>query len=137
MPGGSPFKRVDDIYKSGAQFNDDGYVQFIVNKEVSKNPLLIGLVNEVQQYSLANHLHFKVLNTFAPLTKRPGFKAFPWIWKGGKKVDQDVEVVAKYYNESTTNAKEYLEILNMSDDGKEHLEWLRSVYGLKNVKKKK
>jgi hypothetical protein len=132
----TPFKRVDDIYKAGSKFNDEGFVPFIINKELSKNPVLLPLVNELQQYTLPPEILFRVLNAFAPHTRRPGFREFPWIWKGKETVSADTKIVANLYNESRTNAQDYIEVLEQTDDGKRHLEWLRTVYGTKNQKKK-
>jgi hypothetical protein len=124
---------VSDIYKRGAPFSgDEGYAQFIVNKELSKNGSMIDLVNAVQQYTLPNDIHFKLMNAFYPSTRRPGFKAFPWIWKGKQENKEEIELIAKYYKESTSNAETYYEILMQSDEGKEFVKWLRSIYGLDN-----
>jgi len=133
----TPFKRVDDIYKRRAPFSGEGYVLFIVNKELSKNMALIELVNELQRHTnLPPEMHFRIMNAFAPLTPRPRFHEFPWIWKGKTKVDEDVEIVAKHYRESIAHAEDYVEIFRQTEDGKEHLEWLRKVYGKKNKLKK-
>ena len=130
----TPFKRVDDVYRVRAPWNPTGYVLFIINKELSKNPALLDLVNEMQKYNVPPEMHFRVFNAFAPKTRRPGFREFPWIWKGKEAVSEDVEIVAKHYNESSDNAKDYIRVLEQTLEGKGHLEWLRTVYGKKNVK---
>ena len=129
----TPFSHVTDIYKRGTTFSgDEGYAQFIVNKELSKNGDMIELVNIVQQYTMSNEIHFRLMNAFYPGTKRPGFKAFPWIWKGKKDNKVEVELIAKYYNESIDNASDYYEILIQSEEGCEFIKWLHSIYGLDN-----
>jgi len=130
----TPFTHVNDIYNRSSQFNgDEGYAQFIINKELSKNGEAIDLVNVVQQYTLSNECHFKVMNSLFPYTKRPGFKQFPWIWKGSQKVEPIIEVISKHFNESIENSKTYYEILKGSKEGKKQLEYLENIYGLKNV----
>ena len=126
----TPFSHVNEIYKSNGKLDsDEGYAQFIVNKELSKNGELIEVVNEVQQYSLPKNLHFKVMNYFYPYSTRPGFKKFPWIWKGSMKPDPEVVGVSKYYDESIENSKVYVEIFKQTKEGKDHLKWLAKVYG--------
>ena len=130
----TPFSHVNDIYNRNSTFQgDDGYAQFIVNKELSKNGELIDLVNVVQQYTLDNKSHFKVMNSLFPYSNRPGFKSFPWIWKGSQKVDPIIEVIAKHYNESIENSKDYYKILKSTKEGKKQIKYLERVYGLKNV----
>ena len=130
----TPFTHVDNIYNTNAVFSgDDGYAQFIINKELSKNGEVIDLVNTAQQYTLNNECHFKVMNSLFPYTRRPGFKQFPWIWKGSQKVEPIIMVIAKHFNESIKNSKVYYEILNRSKEGKKQLDYLESIYGLKNV----
>tara|TARA_S200002703_G_C3802764_1_gene248231 strand:- start:725 stop:1141 length:417 start_codon:yes stop_codon:yes gene_type:complete len=133
----TPFTHVNDIYNRSSQFKgDEGYSQYVINKELSKNGELIDLVNVVQQYyspSLDNKLHFKVMNSLFPYSKRPGFKSFPWIWKGSKKVDPIIEVIAKHFDESIKNSKVYYEILKSSREGKKQLKYLENIYGLTNV----
>ena len=87
---------------------------------------------DYEKYTLSNGLHFKVMQSLFPYSKRPGFKQFPWIWKGSSKVNKEVEVVAKYYEESLDNAETYYEILKSSSEGKEKIKWLKRVYGLEN-----
>ena len=132
----TPFTHVNDIYSRSSQYKgDEGYSQYVINKELSKNGELIDLVNVVQQYyspPLDNKLHFKVMNSLFPYSKRPGFKQFPWIWKGSKKVDPLVEVISKHFNESIKNSKVYYEILKSSKEGKKQLKYLENIYGLKN-----
>ena len=129
----SPFTHVGSIYKSKGKFGGDvGYSQYVINKELSKNGELVDFVNLVQQYTLSNGLHFKVMQSLFPYSSRPGFKQFPWIWKGSQKVNKEVEVIAKHYEESLDNAEKYYEILKSSPKGKEKLKWLKRVYGLEN-----
>ena len=129
----SPFTHVGSIYKSKEKFGgNEVYSQYVINKELSKNGELIDFVNLVQQYTLSNGLHFKVMQSLFPHSNRPGFKQFPWIWKGSSKVNKEVEVVAKYYEESLDNAETYYEILKSSSEGKEKIKWLKRVYGLEN-----
>jgi hypothetical protein len=132
----TPFNHVDLIYK-GNSFSfggDDGYSQYVINKELSKNGELIDIVNLVQQYQLENKFHFKVMNTVAPSTRRPGFKQFPWIWKGSTKVDDIIKIISIHFSESIENSKTYYEILSSSKEGKEKLKWLSKLYGLENEK---
>lgn len=131
----TPFTHVANLYKRGASYEGDvGYVQYIINKELSKNGGLIELVNYIQAYSLPNEIHFKLLNEFYGGTRRPGFKAFPWIWKKpANKIQDEVEIIAKYYGESIAHATDYHTILSMSDEGKEHIKWLMSIHGRDNV----
>ena len=108
----SPFTHVGTIYKSKGKFGgDEGYSQYVINKELSKNGDLVEFVNLVQQYPLSNELHFKLMQSLFSYSKRPGFKQFPWIWKGSSKVNKEVEVIANYYEESLDNAEKYYEIL--------------------------
>lgn len=131
--GPSPFTHVGEIYKTNGQYlGDEGYAQYIVNKELSKNGELIEVVNELQKYTLPNELHFKVANSFYPLSRRPGFSKFPWIWKGKEKADPEVVGVSKYYEESIENSKVLSEILKKTKEGRKHLKWLAKVYGGKN-----
>jgi hypothetical protein len=130
----SPFSHVSEIYKQGGLFSgDEGYSQFVINKELSKNGSLIEFVNSIQHYDLKNEFHFKLVNWMYPLTRRPGFKAFPWIWKGSIKPNEDVTVIAKHFDESIENAKTYHQILNGSKEGKKQIKRLREIYGLENV----
>ena len=58
----SPFTHVGAIYKSKEKFGgDEGYSQYVINKELSKNADLVDFVNLVQQYTLSNELHFKLM----------------------------------------------------------------------------
>lgn len=129
----TPFSHVTQIYKKNGEFKGgEGYVQFIINKELSKNGELIEVVNEAQRFwdpAIPNELHFKLMNGFYPYSRRPGFKQFPWIWKGSTKADPEVVGCAKYYEESIENAKVMVDILKQSKDGKKHLKWLAEVYG--------
>ena len=129
----SPFTHVGTIYKSKGKFGgDEGYSQYVINKELSKNGDLVDFVNLVQQYTLSNELHFKLMQSLFSYSNRPGFKQFPWIWKGSQKVNKEVEVISKHYEESLDNAEKYYEILKSSPKGKEKLKWLKRVYGLEN-----
>ena len=48
----SPFTHVGTIYKSKGKFGgDEGYSQYVINKELSKNGELVDFVNLVQQYT--------------------------------------------------------------------------------------
>ena len=129
----SPFDHVKDIYKRGSKFQgDEGYVQFIINKELSNNGEVIDLVNLVQQYwspMLDNKLHFKVMNAVFPYSKRPYVK---WMWGGPRKVEPIIEVISKHFNESIKNSKVYYQILKSSKEGKKQLKYLKRVYGLEN-----
>lgn len=133
----TPFTHVSDIYKTNSTFRgDEGYSQYVINKELSKNGETIDLVNLVQTYwspPLDNNLHFKVMNSLFPYSRRPGFKQFPWIWKGSKKVEPIIEVISKHFNESIENSKSYYEILKSTKEGKKQITYLEKVYGLKNV----
>jgi hypothetical protein len=52
----TPFTHVNDIYSRSSQFKgDEGYSQYVINKELSKNGELIDLVNVVQQYYFYSH----------------------------------------------------------------------------------
>ena len=129
----SPFTHVSSIYNSKGKFGgDEGYSQYVINKELSKNGELIDFVNLVQRYTLNNKLHFKVMQSLFSYSNRPGFKQFPWIWKGSNKVYKEVEIISKYYEESLDNAEKYYEILKSSPEGKKKLKWLKRVYGLEN-----
>lgn len=126
----SPFTHVNEIYKTNGQFmGDDGYVQYIINKELSKNGELIEVVNELQKYKLPNKIHFKVANDFYPHSTRPGFNRFPWIWKGSSDADPEVIGVSKYYEESIENSKVYVEIFKQTNEGKKYIKRLAKVYG--------
>lgn len=130
----TPFTHVSDIYKRGAVFRgNDGYAQYIINKELSKNGDVISLVNHAQQFKLSNEHHFKVMNSMYPHSRRPGFKEFPWIWKKASGNDEEIEVIAKYYDESIANATDYHKILLQSKDGKKHIKWLMDIHGKSNV----
>ena len=60
----SPFTHVGSIYKSKGKFGgDEGYSQYVINKELSKNGDLVDFVNLVQQYTLSNELHFKLMQS--------------------------------------------------------------------------
>ena len=129
----SPFAHVSKIYERNSTYEDDGaYVQYIINKELSKNGIVAGFINHVQQYQLPNHIHFKLMNYMMGGVPRPGFKEFPWIWKKKEEHSDEIEVIAKYYEESISNAKDYYEILIVSKEGKEHIKWLMDVYGKNN-----
>ena len=139
----SPFTHVGSIYNGWDFGGDKGYSQYVINKELSKNGELIDFVNLVQQYTLSNELHFKLMQSLFSYSKRPGYKQFPWIWKSRAKgvtvrqgesstINKEVEIIAKYYEESLDNAEKYYEILKSSPKGKEKLKWLKRVYGLEN-----
>lgn len=129
----TPFDHVKDIYQGNSYKGDTGYAQYIINKELSKKGELIELINHIQQYTLPNKIHFRIVQEFFRHTKRPGFKAFPWIWKKKKASNKEIlEVIAKYYRESISNAEDCHDILSQTNEGKEHLQWLRNVYGLEN-----
>lgn len=133
----TPFDHVKEIYKKNGEFlGDEGYVQYIINKELSKNPALLTIINWSQKHSLTNKAHFKMMNEFASLTPRPSYNKFPWIWKSENSVDKDVETLSRHYNESMVNAKEYLELLKLSNDGIDHLNWIRRIYGVDNTTKR-
>ncbi len=126
----TPFTHVNEIYKVGGSFKgDEGYAQYIINKELSKNGMLVELVNEIQQHTLTNNVHFKMMNGFFPYSRRPGFKQFPWIWKGSEKPTPEVLGVARYYEESLDNARVLTQILEQSKEGKKQLKHLAKVYG--------
>lgn len=126
----SPFDRVADIYKKDSSFSDDGYVQFIINKELSKNPELVGLVANLSKYNLPNRVHFKYLNSYAKLKRKPPYNQFPWIWKKNKEVDENVSLLARHLEESIQNCTEYYSILNQSSEGKSYIKQLRAMYGM-------
>ena len=67
------------------------------------------------------------MQSLFPYSNRPGFKQFPWIWKGSQKVNKEVEVIAKHYEESLDNAEKYYEILKSSTKGKEKLKCCLSI----------
>lgn len=129
-----PFDHVKQIYNGGPFLGDEGYATYIINKELSKNGELCELVNEFQQYTLPNEIHHKVMSGFFPYSQRPGFNAFPWIWKGSQKAEPEVVAVAKYYEESIDNAEVMVEILSQTKDGKKHLKYLVEIYGYKEKK---
>ena len=129
----TPFTHTNKIYTRGSKFEgDSGYAQFIINKELSKNGHLIELVNHLQKYSLPNNLHFKVLQSFYSGTKRPGFKEFPWIWKTKQAHKDEIQVIAKHFNESLSHAEEYYEVMSLSREGKQFISWLMKSYGKEN-----
>ena len=134
----TPFDHVKKIYTSGATFTtDEGYVQYIINKELSKNPGLIELVNYVQQFQLSNKLHFKILNEFASNTSPPKYNQFPWIWTKSSKEDDTINALAKHLEIGIEEARDNYKILLLTEEGKDYILYIQRSYGLKNNKGKR
>jgi len=116
----NPFDHIKNLHtkqRTWNDFNDEEKKSFniyIINKALSMNPNYLDIVNLVQKYT-NNMLNPKeVFNLYYDLLPNK-FRFYKWI-KGSK--DKDLEkykVLAKHFECSSREAKDYMELLDKKE----------------------
>jgi hypothetical protein len=110
---------------------------FVINMGISMNPDFLPVVNEANKYW--DQLDARSLYLFYSQALPKGKYYNKWV--KGKKEDKYeswlVELVAKKYEVSEDEAKDYLELFYRTDEGREELRAICEGYGLDNKKIKK
>jgi galactose-1-phosphate uridylyltransferase len=95
----------------------------------------VDVVNEIQRYNLKPKELYKLYTNVLPKKKE-------WLKyiKGKKKMKHEkwlLEIVAKYYESSLTEAQEYAEVFYSTEQGKANLKSILQSYGVepKEIKK--
>ena len=108
---------------------------YMVNRFLSMKTDWIELVNELQKYNLKPKELYKLYTNILPKKKE-------WLRyvKGKKTMKYQrwlLEIVAKYYESSISEAHDYLEIYYSSEQGKADLKSILQKYGVepKEIKK--
>ena len=119
----NPFDHIKNLHtkqRSWDDFNDEekkSFNIFIINKALSMNPNYLSIVNIIQKYT--NNLLdpkevFNLYFNFLPNK----FRFYKWI-KGAKdKNKEKYQVLAKYFECSSREAKDYIELLNKKEINK-------------------
>ena len=119
----NPFDHIKNLHtkqRSWDDFNDEekkSFNIFIINKALSMNPNYLDIVNMVQRYT-NNMLNPKeVFNLYFNLLPNK-FRFYKWI-KGAKdKNKEKYQVLAKYFECSSREAKDYIELLDKKEVNK-------------------
>ena len=119
----NPFDHIKNLHtkqRSWDDFNDEekkSFNIFIINKALSMNPNYLSIVNMVQRYT-NNLLNPKeVFNLYFNLLPNK-FRFYKWI-KGAKdKNKEKYQVLAKYFECSSREAKDYIELLDKKEINK-------------------
>lgn len=137
------FDHINEIYQSQKkdyfQNLDDGekrtYSNYMVNRFLSMNIHQLPLVNEIQKYNLPSEMHYLFYATTIPRGKQ--YNKYVKSKSESKYETWLVELVAKHYEVSQTEAVTYLDIYY--DRDKEGLRKLCEKYGVdpKTIKKAK
>ena len=116
----NPFEHVKNLHtkkRCWEDFNDEekkSFNVFIINKTLSFNPNYLNIVNMVQNYTGLNQVlsQKEVFNLYFNLLPTK-FRFYRWI-KGSKtkKHKENAEYLAMYFNVSTREAYDYLDILD-------------------------
>ena len=108
---------------------------YMVNRFLSMNSNWTDLVNEIQKYKLKPKDLYRLYIEILPKSKQ-------WLryTKGKKTMKYQkwlLEIVAKYYESSISEAHDYLEIYYSSEQGKADLKSILQKYGIepKEIKK--
>ena len=108
---------------------------YMVNRFLSMNSNWTDLVNEIQKYKLKPKDLYRLYIEILPKSKQ-------WLryTKGKKTMKYQrwlLEIVAKYYESSISEAYDYLEIYYSSEQGKADLKSILQKYGIepKEIKK--
>ena len=108
---------------------------YMVNRFLSMNSNWTDLVNEIQKYKLKPKDLYRLYIEILPKSKQ-------WLryTKGKKTMKYQrwlLEIVAKYYESSISEAHDYLEIYYSSEQGKADLKSILQKYGVepKEIKK--
>ena len=119
----NPFDHIKNLHtkqRSWDDFNDEEKKSFniyIINKALSMNPNYLDIVNMVQRYT-NNLLDPKeVFNLYFNLLPNK-FRFYKWI-KGIKdKNKEKYKILAQYFECSSREAKDYMELLNKKEINK-------------------
>ena len=119
----NPFDHIKNLHtkqRTWDDFNDEekkSFNIFIINKALSMNPNYLSIVNMVQRYT-NNLLNPKeVFNLYFNLLPNK-FRFYKWI-KGAKdKNKEKYQVLAKYFECSSREAKDYIELLDKKEVNK-------------------
>ena len=119
----NPFDHIKNLHtkqRSWDNFNDEEKKSFniyIINKALSMNPNYLDIVNMVQRYT-NNMLNPKeVFNLYYNLLPSK-FRFYKWI-KGTKdKNKEKYQILAKHFECSSREAKDYMELLNKKEVNK-------------------
>jgi hypothetical protein len=122
------FSTLDDVEKRT-------YSNYMVNRFLSMNIHQLPLVDEIQQYNLPSDMHYLFYATTVPRGKQ--YNKYVKSKNEKKYEDWLVTLVAKHYQVSEVEAKNYLEIYYRDD--KVGLRELCEKYGIdsKTIKKAK
>ena len=111
------------------------WYNYMVNRFLSMNSNWTDLVNEIQKYKLKPKDLYRLYIEILPKSKQ-------WLryTKGKKTMKYQrwlLEIVAKYYESSISEAYDYLEIYYSSEQGKADLKSILQKYGIepKEIKK--
>lgn len=93
----------------GEYLGDEGYNQYMINKYISMNEYYIELAHYVSKLSLTNKQHFDVYKKFIP--QRNVF--LKYVGKKSSNEEKELQkIIAKYFECSTKEAKDYIKILD-------------------------
>ena len=125
-------KRVSkDYWKKLTESEQKKFTPYLVNRYLSMNMDWIDFVNTLQKYTiglLKPREIFEVYESFIP----KGKVYLKWV-KGKKSVsynDKLVDYVRRYYEVSSVEAKDYIDILKKDDEGIESLTNIVKTYGV-------
>ena len=119
----NPFDHIKNLHtkqRNWDDFNDEEKKSFniyIINKALSMNPNYIGIVNMVQKYTNNMLSQKEVFNLYYNLLPNK-FRFYKWI-KGAK--DKNIEkykTLAKHFECSSREAKDYMELLDKKEINK-------------------
>ena len=119
----NPFDHIKNLHtkqRNWDDFNDEEKKSFniyIINKALSMNPNYIDIVNMVQKYTNNMLGQKEVFNLYYNLLPNK-FRFYKWI-KGAK--DKNIEkykTLAKYFECSSREAKDYMELLDKKEISK-------------------
>ena len=105
--------------------NEKKYPQFLINSILSKNRELIFYIEALNNLEMNNQWHYDFLLNAIPSSKR-----FIPFFNKKIKINEDIELVKKYYNVSYKRAVEYYNKLDENDIMK-----LKSYYDEGGIKK--
>ncbi len=119
----NPFDHIKNLHtkqRNWNDFNDEEKKSFniyIINKALSMNPNYIDIVNMVQKYTNNMLGQKEVFNLYYNLLPNK-FRFYKWI-KGAK--DKNIEkykILAKHFECSSREAKDYMELLDKKEVNK-------------------
>ena len=118
----NPFDHIKNLHtkkRSWEDFNNEekkSFNVFIINKGLSMNPDYLGIVNMVQNFTGLNQVISpkEVFNLYFNLLPNK-FRFYKWI-KGTKdKNKEKYQVLAKHFECSSREAKDYMELLDKKE----------------------